>query len=112
MLGSDFDGERASAAAMATRLLKINNLTWADLVIRAMPPAPRAAPPPPPPHCWYEGVKTEEEWCTAIREHRWDYLSEWERSFLDSVLRRDRWPLSDKQRGVLDKLRSRYVPYA
>jgi hypothetical protein len=39
MLGSDFDGERAAAAAMASKLLQSHGLTWAD-VIRA----PAAAP--------------------------------------------------------------------
>ena len=34
MLGSDFDGERAAAAAMASKLLQSHGLTWAD-VIRA-----------------------------------------------------------------------------
>lgn len=34
MLGSDFDGERASAAALASKLLNNHGLTWAD-VIRA-----------------------------------------------------------------------------
>lgn len=32
-LGSDFDGERAAAAAAATRILRDNNLTWSDLVL-------------------------------------------------------------------------------
>ncbi len=34
MLGSDFDGERATAAALASKLLQNHGLTWAD-VIRA-----------------------------------------------------------------------------
>jgi len=33
MLGSDHDGERASAALLATRMLKEAGLVWADLVI-------------------------------------------------------------------------------
>jgi hypothetical protein len=32
-LGSDHDGERASAAAMATRELRAANLTWADVLV-------------------------------------------------------------------------------
>jgi hypothetical protein len=32
LLGSDFDGERAAAAAAATRILKDYGLSWSDLV--------------------------------------------------------------------------------
>lgn len=38
MLGSDFDGERATAAALASNLLKNHGLTWAD-VFRVPDPA-------------------------------------------------------------------------
>ena len=105
LLGSDHDGERANAAFMATKLLRMNDMTWADLVARAMLPAPSA----PMPH-WSTVPKTEEEWSTAIRARCWDRLTHWEKDFLASILQRDRWPLSERQRGVLDKLRERYVP--
>jgi hypothetical protein len=39
-LGSDHDGERASAAAMATRELRAAGLTWADVL--QLPEAPAA----------------------------------------------------------------------
>ena len=55
LLGSDHDGERASAALMATKLLKMNDMTWSDLVHRAMLPVPVA----PEPH-WSTVPKTEE----------------------------------------------------
>lgn len=42
-LGSDFDGERAAAALVATRLLKTHKLTWAEVVMPALPTASRPA---------------------------------------------------------------------
>ena len=47
MLGSDFDGERASAGILASGLLKTNNVTWSDVV--CIPEYPLAPEPPPPP---------------------------------------------------------------
>ena len=41
-LGSDFDGERAAAGLLATRLLRAAGTTWDDLLT-----APKAQQPPP-----------------------------------------------------------------
>ena len=32
MLGSDFEGERANAAALASRMLRESGLTWRDII--------------------------------------------------------------------------------
>jgi hypothetical protein len=50
MLGSDNEGERASAALMITNSLKANGLDWHDLVGSiGTPSAPQPAPTPPKP---------------------------------------------------------------
>ena len=46
LLGSDHDGERASAAYQATKILRAAGMTWADIVAPARP----AAPPPRSPN--------------------------------------------------------------
>ena len=89
---------------MATQLLKSHDTTWHDLVMRAMLPT-RSAPTP---H-WSTEPKTEIEWCITIRSRCFDQLNEWERDFLTSVIDRNRWPLSPKQRAILDKLRNAYA---
>jgi len=49
LLGSDFAGERASAALAASRLMKRLGLTWADVLMpRPEGADPRRAAPPPP----------------------------------------------------------------
>ena len=46
LLGSDYEGERASAALAADRMMKRLGLSWADLIAQASP-APRRPPPTP-----------------------------------------------------------------
>lgn len=47
MFGSDFDGERASAARKADSLIRDSGLTWNDVAkLLAEPGAPKFAPPP------------------------------------------------------------------
>jgi hypothetical protein len=48
------------------------------------------------------------EWCWALQEHAAAWLTEWEREFLRDVLKRSRWPLTDKQRDVVEKMREKY----
>jgi hypothetical protein len=48
MLGSDNDGERATAAGMITALLKDNDLDWHDVVGSIGTPASAPQPPPAP----------------------------------------------------------------
>jgi len=48
LLGSDHDGERASAALAAHRLMRRLGLTWQDVLMpKETAEAQRAAPPPP-----------------------------------------------------------------
>ena len=101
LLSSDHDGERATAARMATQLLKSHDTTWHDLVMRAMLPTGR--------HRSRTGQPSRKPRKNGAR-HPCQVLgpaNEWERDFLTSVIDRNRWPLSPKQRGILDKLRNR-----
>src|SRR5690606_18249232 len=79
-LASEFPGERATAAEMATRLLKELNLTWAD-VIRAG--VARAKAPK-----WTPGSHVR------ICEHVWlkhfSRMTVWERGFIGGLLSRHR----------------------
>lgn len=51
-LGSSFDGERATAAALATKMLREAGLTWADVV---QPPQPEQPEPRPAPRHYDNG---------------------------------------------------------
>ena len=48
LLGSEHDGERASAALAAHRLMRRLGLTWQDVLMPKPAPEPTNAPPPPP----------------------------------------------------------------
>jgi hypothetical protein len=75
MFGSDHEGERANAAALADRLLRQLGLTWSDVL---------AAPP------------AEWQWMAhACRAHA-HVLSDRERDFLANIARLRKQP-SDKQ---------------
>lgn len=99
LMTSDQDGERASAAAKATALLRQHGLTWRDALF---PPAAKAPPPPPP-----SGV-------FVYQTHRWqDYarlahanrrlLNEFEKVFAESLV--NRWkPPSAKQHEILERM--------
>lgn len=84
LLASDYDGERATAARMATALLRRLGLRWADVV----------HPPCLPPPEWRELV----DLCLSYRE----LLSEWEIDFLENLRSFKR--ISDKQTAVLERL--------
>lgn len=103
MLGSVHDGERAAAALKATEFLQARSLTWADL-IKALPAGPRQTREA---H-WSDAPRTEAEWLQALKAHCWDCLSEWEQGFVADVLARNRWPLTERQREVLFKLKDRH----
>jgi len=92
-MGSEFDGERAVAAQMATKLLRDAGLTWEDVISAPVRPAPR-----PPRRHWRGGLvgAALAAQCATFPEA----LSAWERDFLASVSRR--WKLSDKQRRTLN----------
>lgn len=111
MLGSDFDGGRASAALLATRLLKAKDLTWDQVVattrvtdgtIRHSKPAadtewPGSAGADP----------LDADWrATALQCARYPHLiNRWESDFLSGLPRFPR--LSWKQRETLIKIVTR-----
>lgn len=101
MLSSPHDGERASAALLATNFLSARKLTWEDLILAKAPLVISA------PH-WSQGPKTDREWVVAFRTHAGSCLTTWEADFLKSVLESNRWPLSPKQKEVLARMREKY----
>ena len=44
------------------------------------------------------------EW---LVKHAASWLSEWEKQSLPDVLKRSHWPLTDKQRNVIEKMREK-----
>jgi hypothetical protein len=109
MLGSVHAGERAAAAQKANQFLKDRNLTWKD-ILQQKPAGPQQRRITP--H-WTEVPKTDVEWMEAFQTECWDILSDWEREFVQSVLDRNHWPLSPKQRDVVHRMKSKYCqPYA
>lgn len=95
LLGSDFDGERANAAAAAaTRLLQAHGFTWRDVLT---PAAPR--PFAPVPTGWRAIVAD----CLLAPE----LLTAWERDFLRGLPLFPR--LSIKQQSALDRIAARVL---
>ena len=108
MLGSDHDGERASAGLLAARLLRDKGLTWTQ-VISSGPsqtyPRPQASPWQPPTSTCPSSRLGD----MRLALNNLASLSEWERDFVRSIAQRPRW--SPKQAArfaeVVDKVRSR-----
>ncbi len=100
-LGSPFDGERAAAGLLATRLLAGAGLTWDALIGRngQRPIRDRAA-----------GEQRAAAIAACQQRHQW--LTPWEREFLHGV--RHRRTLSAKQLAMLlqiaDELPTRAAP--
>jgi hypothetical protein len=94
LLGSSFDGERANAAAAATRLLQDNGLTWRDLLTPATP-----RPFAPVPTGW-RAIAAD---CALMPER----LTAWERDFLRGLPSFPR--LSAKQQNTLDRIAARVL---
>jgi hypothetical protein len=104
LLGSDYEGERATAAAAATRLLRHHGLTWDQLVRCSTAPLPSVLRPAtagrgPADHRTRALV--------ALRQaHR---LNGWELAFLHSIAGRP-GPLSPKQAATLRRIEERLGP--
>jgi hypothetical protein len=82
-LGSDMPGERDNAAVLATRHIQALGLTWSEVIERALTVGtkPVRRPSPRPSACdWPAKIR----WLLACRQ----YLSAWERGFVDSLHRR------------------------
>lgn len=91
MMGSDHDGERANAAALADRLIRDSGLTW-DAVIHLTPPRPQPA----------------RNWRAVVSGCRGQAteLTTWEKMFLADISWRPRDP-SPKQLAVLASIARR-----
>jgi len=92
MLGSDQDGERASAALLATRLLKRHDLRWDDIIVGRDTTA--AASRSPGRALWHADL--------ALAQRHVSYTRQWEQGFIHSVS--SRHSLSAKQRAVLHEI--------
>lgn len=89
MLGSDFDGERASAGLLATRLLKDCGLRWEDVI---------------PPAVCFAGEQSSggNRSNLTLCLHHLGQLTEWECGFVQSVASRGQ--MSPKQVDVLARI--------
>ena len=98
MLGSDFDGERASAGLLANRFVKSLGLAWDDVVS-----GPDAAK-----HGQYDQRQQEQQQKATPSEMVKFCLDSglpwnaWEAEFLEDM--QFRWKFSPKQMAVLDRL--------
>jgi hypothetical protein len=115
LLTSDADGERATAARMASDLLRAHRLTWAEVlraggaptVIREVRvehgPCPACAAQAQARRSWRSAVALL---CRVALEHP-DLLNDWERRFVFSVGESVR--LSEKQHAVVMRLLERVL---
>jgi len=117
-LGSDHDGERASAAALASRLLRDHGVTWAELVEGATAAAPGPVSPPRPRRRRASRRQAAND-TSEIPEHvataAWllrydDLLTKWEADFARGIASFRR--LSHKQAATLNKIAARVDAYA
>ncbi|TDH57991.1 hypothetical protein E2C06_34945 [Dankookia rubra] len=102
LLGSEHDGERANAAAFATRTLKAAGWTWDDLVGFAVRGSEAKAPPALPrrglsPQGQLRWLEANSEWCSA-----------WEAEFARSVAGQ-RHPLTARQIAKLAEVFGRVM---
>ena len=94
MLGSDFDGEVATAGRLADKLVRAAGLTWHDVLSPSLPPPDRDPGADPPRGDWRR---------TAAACRRYPHLiNRWEADFLVGLPRFPR--LSPKQRSTLHKI--------
>jgi hypothetical protein len=105
LLGSDHDGERATAARMASDLLRQHKLTWAEVLM----PAPAQARPCPAcaahraprraaGRSWHRTLASLAE----LAARRPTLFTAWERAFICNLL--DRRTISERQREILAEL--------
>jgi hypothetical protein len=96
MLGSDHDGERASAGLKASKLLMENHLTWHDVI--SSPNSYQSAE---------QGAKQQAPHiaiCKLAKDLLDDkIINDWEHNFLISIS--GNLTVSDKQQVVVDRIR-------
>jgi hypothetical protein len=103
MLGSDHAGEAASAAAVATRIIRSHGMTWQQLLEPIVLPRPSPSRPArrerssPCPTDWRGAAM-------ACYQHP-NLFTRWETDFLDNLLRFRH--LSAKQADILGRLYAR-----
>jgi len=101
MLGSDHDGERASAAVQANRIVQDSGLTWREIIDAAFPasaPKPEPAMPAQNRGSIYGDHAEVAEWLLDNAETR----SAWERAFLHNI--KTSGHISEKQRVVSTRI--------
>ena len=98
MLASDHEGERASAAMLASRMLRAAGMTWEDAL---SPPAPQSeAPESPAPPDWKDALADVVD---AATDDDFGTLTDWESGFIEDMLEYPREP-SFKQWQVIRRL--------
>lgn len=106
-LGSDHEGERATAAGMATAILRENGLTWADVLADPLRQGEPEAPEPTPTG---DIARDQLDDLVAI----FDDLPSGRQKFVAGC-NRQRRTLSPRQREVIDEIWHHYfgeVPQA
>lgn len=100
-LSSDFDGERAAAALLATGLLRQHGLTWAELIAAAAVPG----------QTHLERRVHGEGWRRTIGRclDREEALTPWEIEFLRGVEQQRRDSPTPKQQSILDRIADRVL---
>ena len=105
MLGSDHDGERASAGRMAHNLVTKHGLTWADVVVAGpafvVPPTEKMRPAP-----WSSENETDHQRTARVLLQTGYAWGEWELGFLRNACNRNR--PSPRERTKLEELRQRF----
>ena len=113
LLGSDHDGERATAARMASNLLRQHRLTWAEVLkpdrapVRPCPTcaARHAAERHAPRRAAAGSTRSWRRTLAALAElavRRPTLFTDWERAFICNLL--DRRTISERQREILAEL--------
>jgi hypothetical protein len=111
MFSSTFDGEIVNAARAAERLVKARGETWETVIIaNGSAKAPRREwepprEPPRKPRSYRSDFQDEIDACVA----KGNLLTPWEREFLTSIS--DRMTLSEKQRAILDRIKTKLAKY-
>jgi hypothetical protein len=107
MLGSDHDGEVATAGRMAHSMLKAEGLTWGDVITPAAPkPEPQRQSRAP--RRWRSPTSPSD---TAALCLLWpEVLTDWETDFCRSIVGRRR--ISAKQTVVLERLARKVEAFA
>lgn len=114
MLGSSSDGERASAARIATVILKQCGMTWADVAAALRPPVQPSAAPKKANNGYQRQPAGFQPVHVATANDllgSWpELLSDWETTFLRSIRNRPR--LSRKQDETLTRIYQRVQGHA